>query len=172
VVVGPADDPFEAARLRTLGRLLPGVLHELANPLLALGGTLELLVEEVEPGTTTARRLELVRHTSDELAGLVRSLQRLARERFEPEREIQLGPFVAETASLVHRFSAAPDAEVDVQTAGAGSVRARPAALRQVLFDALLDALEGAAPGQPVAVRVKGACVSVGDEAVDLPASV
>jgi hypothetical protein len=51
-------------------------------------------------------------------------------------------------------------------------VRARPAALRQVLFDALLDALEGAAPGQPVAVRVKGACVSVGDEAVDLPASV
>ena len=74
-VVAEVDDGRERdEHARMLGRLLPGALHELANPLLALGGTVEFLLDEAQPGTKQHDRLALVHGTAGEIADLVRSL--------------------------------------------------------------------------------------------------
>lgn len=153
---------LEAGRLELLGRLLPGALHELANPLLALGGTIDLLLDDAAPGSKHRERLELVQRLSHELAGLVRILQQLARERLEPESELELVAFTAETAGLARRLANVRDVRLDERFAGGGvRVRARPGVLRQALLALLVDALQAAEPGGRVEVVVDGTTVRI-----------
>jgi signal transduction histidine kinase len=167
-VVADADDA-EARRLQMLGRLVPGALHELANPLLALGGTVEFLLEDAAPGTRARERLELVGSTTNEIAEIVRTLQRLARERFEPETIIPLAAFVEETAGLARRFSGVSDVELVVRASGDALVEARPAELRVALLGPLLDALEERPHGDRVELEVDGAAVRLDGRALTLP---
>ena len=148
----------------TLGRLLPGALHELGNPLVALGVTLELLLADAEAGSQDAGRLELAQRTSDEITDVVRTLQRLARERLEPETDIDLGVFVRDTADIARRFSLTRGVAIEIDVAGEPPpIRSQPARLRAALLTALLDALESAETGSRIDLIVDGACVRVGD---------
>jgi len=162
-VAGDPDDTVEVenARLEQLGRLLPAALHELSNPLVALVGTVELLLADTPPGPTRTR-LELVQRTADEVAALVRSLQRLTRERIEPETELDLGAFTRETADLAVRFSGVKGIGCEVRTDEAVTLVARPAVLRQALLGLLLDALQAADANVEVDVDSGGVRVSVG----------
>jgi len=152
---------LENARLELLGRLLPAALHELSNPLWALVGTVELLLADTPPGPTRTR-LELVQRTADEVAALVRSLQRLTRERIEPETELDLGAFTRETADLAVRFSGVKGIGCEVRTDEAVTLVARPAVLRQALLGLLLDALQAADANVEVDVDSGGVRVSAG----------
>jgi two-component system C4-dicarboxylate transport sensor histidine kinase DctB len=135
-------DLVETGRLLALGRLTPGALHELANPLLALGGTLELLLADAGAGARTHERLQLVKDTADEIARLVRLLQGLSRERLAPAAPLDLRAFVAESVELVRRLAAIRDARVETVLAEAGSVVARPVELRQVVVTLVHNALQ------------------------------
>ena len=151
----------------TLGRLLPGALHELGNPLVALGGTLELLLADAEAGSRDAQRLELAQRTSDEITGVVRTLQRLARERLEPETDIDLDAFARDTADIARRFSLARGVAIEIDVAREPPpIRSQPARLRAALLTALLDALETAETGSRIDLIVDRACVRVGDAEV------
>jgi len=162
-VAALSDDgaELEDARLALLGRLLPAALHELSNPLVALVGTVELLLADAEPGPTRTR-LELVERTAAEIAALVRSLQRLARERLEPEAEVDLGEFTRETAHLAVRFSGVKGIDCEVRVAEPMRLAARPAVLRQALLGLLLDALESASGAVDVEVDSRGVRVASG----------
>ena len=151
---------LEAARLELLGRLLPAALHELSNPLVALVGTVDLLLAEAQPGPAAAR-LELVQRTAAEVTGLVRSLQRLTRERLEPPTELGLGAFTRETADLAVRFSNVKDVACDVTVERDTSVHAASGLLRQALLALLLDAVQAAPSGGGVDVLVAGTTVRV-----------
>ena len=127
-MTGSEDDRAARAVESTLGRLLPGALHELGNPLVALGGTLELLLADAEAGSKDARRLEVAQRTSEEITGVVRTLQRLARERREPETDIDIGAVARDTADIARRFSLARGVaiEIDVAREPRRSGRSRP----------------------------------------------
>jgi signal transduction histidine kinase len=167
-VVADPDDA-EALRLQTLGRLVPGALHELANPLLALGGTVEFLLDDAAPGTKARERLELVGSTANEIAEIVRTLQRLARERFEPATSIALAPFVEETAGLARRFSGVRDVELVVRASGDAVVETSPAPLRVALLGPLLDALAAGSHGDRVLLEVDDAAVRLDGRELPLP---
>ena len=68
-------DAEELRLLATLGRLTRGALHELANPLVALLGSAELALGEVEPGTRLHDRIALTQRTGAEVVEIVRALQ-------------------------------------------------------------------------------------------------
>jgi signal transduction histidine kinase len=157
----PNGGDLEAARLELLGRLLPAALHELANPLVALVGTVELLLRDAEPGPAHAR-LELVERTAEEIAALVRSLQRLTRERLEPRAELDLGSFTRETADLAVRFSGVKGIGGEVRAPVSVTVVAEPPVLRQALLALLLDALQTASTDVEVEVDAGGVRVSAG----------
>jgi signal transduction histidine kinase len=162
VAAEPVDHAeLEAARLELLGRILPAALHELSNPLVALVGTVELLLADTEPGRDRTR-LELVQRTADEVAALVRSLQRLTRERLEPETELDLGTFTRETADLAVRFSGVKGIGCDVRVDRPATLVARPAVLRQALLGLLLDALESANADVEVELDARGVRVGSG----------
>jgi signal transduction histidine kinase len=168
VVAADDDGALEAQRLAALGRLLPGALHELANPVLALRGMVELLLQEAEPSRD---RLEVVGAMAAEIEGVVKALQRLARERVEPSTTIPLGEFAQDTAEVARRFAGARDVSLEVRVAGSASVRTRPALLRGALLGRLLDALAAAGPGGRVELDVEGERILLDGKEVPLPAA-
>lgn len=153
---------LEAARLELLGGLLPAALHELSNPLVALLGTVELLLAEAEPGSSSRTKLELVQRTADEIAALVRSLQRLARERLEPATEVELEAFTRETADLAVRFSGVKGIGCEVRATAPATIVAEPGVLRLALLDLLFDALRTAEADVRVDVEKSRVRVSSG----------
>jgi signal transduction histidine kinase len=170
VVADPDDaDPLEARRLQMLGRLVPGVLHELANPLLALGGTVELLMDDSEPDPRTRERLAVLESTASEITEIVRAVQRLARERVEPETIVPLGPFVEETAALARRFSGVRDVELAVRVSGSAAISVRPPALRVSILTPLLDGLAAAGTGTRIELEVEDDTVRLDGTDVQLP---
>lgn len=167
-VVADADArALEAQRRETLGRLVPGALHELANPVLALRGTVELLLQEADP---SRERLDVIAAMAREIESVVTALQRLAREAVEPSTTIPLAAFVEDTAAVARRFTSAKDVALQVHTSGAESVEARPAALRTALLGPLLEALASAGPNGRVAIEVDGRRVLLGGTELPLPA--
>jgi len=151
-------DLVEVGRLAALGRLTPGALHEIANPLVALLGTAELLLLDAERGTKRAERLELVVNTAREISAIVRALQSYSRDRAAPHGPLALDRLVAETVELVRRTSAVRDvaleevhAEVEVPVEGL------PGGLRQAVLTLILNAFEAQAGGGKVTVATVGA---------------
>ena len=150
----PVDgDLVEVGRLAALGRLTPGALHEIANPLVALLGTAELLLLDAERGTKSAERLELVVDTAREISAIVRALQAYSRDRAAPRGPIALDRLAAETVELVRRTSAVRDvaleevrAEVEVPVEGL------PGELKQAVLTLILNALEAQGGGGKVTV--------------------
>lgn len=147
------DDLVEVGRLAALGRLTPGALHEIANPLVALLGTAELLLLDAERGTKAAERLQLVVDTGREISGIVRALQGYSRDRLAPRGPAALDRLVAETVELVRRTSAVrdvaleearPDAEVPVE--------GLPGELKQAVLTLIMNALEAQGGGGKVTV--------------------
>ena len=155
----PVDgDLVEVGRLAALGRLTPGALHEIANPLVALLGTAELLLLDAERGTKSAERLELVVDTAREISAIVRALQAYSRDRAAPRGPMALDRLVAETVELVRRTSAVRDvaleevrAEVEVPVEGL------PGGLKQAVLTLILNALEAQGGGGKVTVATAGA---------------
>lgn len=152
------SDLVEVGRLAALGRLTPGALHEIANPLVALLGTAELMLLDAERGTKSAERLELVVDMAREISAVVRALQSYSRDRAAPHGPIALDRLVAEAVELVRRTSAVRDvaleevrAEVEVPVEGL------PGGLKQAVLTLILNALEAQAGGGKVTVATAGA---------------
>lgn len=146
-VAGP--DAAEAARLATVGRLTRGALHELGNPLVALIGTAELAAAGAEADSQLRQRLDLIAATANEIADIVRALQRVARVGGTDELErIEVATEAAAALALVQRLS--PDLHYELEgtyPVDAAVVETRPGALLLALVSLLLDALESAPPG-------------------------
>ncbi|MBA2463300.1 MAG: hypothetical protein H0V45_16315 [Actinobacteria bacterium] len=161
--------------LETLGRLTRGALHEIANPLLALVGSAELALAEVEPGSKLHARLDTVRATGLEIAQIVRALQAFVRKRNEPSRPLSLTEAAEEAAALVGLVNSAPDIDVAARTEANPSVYEPPGAVARALVELLLDGLATAQGGDVVelVVREEGldgvvALAGVGDGVVAL----
>jgi len=143
-VSGDERSSGDERALRTLGRLTRGALHEIANPLLALVGSAEFALADARPGTKLHSRLELVQHTGEEIAEIVRALQRFTREQDAPAARIGLADAAEDAVALVRRVSAVRDVELTVRREAQPEVFAAPGALASALVDLLLDGLAGA----------------------------
>lgn len=148
-------DTAQTARLATLGRLTRGTLHELGNPLVALIGTAELALAGAKPGSQLRERLDLIDRTANEIADVVRALQRVARVGAADDLErVELATEAAAALALVQRLSPGRSRELEgTYPAGAVVVETRPGALLVALVALLLDALESA-PAGPIRLAV------------------
>jgi signal transduction histidine kinase len=136
--MGP--DASDARMLRTLGLLTRGTLHEISNPLVALLGSAELALADVEPGSKLHDRIAVAHSTGTEIAAIVRALQGFIRLRDEPSRALSLGEAAAGAVALVELVL--PTHDATLSATGDATVVAAPAELRCSLVELLVDALE------------------------------
>ena len=105
--------------------------------------------------------MTVVKETGAEIASITRALQRLVRERGQPEERLELDSFVEETVGLARLLGAVRDIALELRADGDADVVARPADLRSVVLGALLDGLDASEPRARLDVVVSGRTVSV-----------
>jgi signal transduction histidine kinase len=135
--------------------VVPGVIHELNNPLFAVLGLLEFLIAEAEPGTKTHQRLLLIQQSAMEIRDIVRTVLDFARERPDDEAGQDIGEVAEEAAHLFRRTSIARDVETTVTT-GAGRlvVVANRSRMKQVFLALLTNAQQAMPRGGTVSIDV------------------
>lgn len=102
----------DSGKVTAVGELAAGLAHELNNPLFAMLGLVEFLLEEAEPGTKTRQRLELVQQSGREIRELLRLLLAFAREPEDELGTVDLAKAVRATVALARLASPARDVEV------------------------------------------------------------
>jgi len=96
---------LEAARLATIGTLTRTVAHEINNPLLAILGLIDFVLEEAEEGTEPHAYLELIQQNGLEIKHVVRTLLDFTREPSHERVAVSLAEVVADTVVLARGIS-------------------------------------------------------------------
>ena len=143
-------DTEDTRALATLGRLTRGALHELSNPLVALLGSAELALADLEPGTKLHDRVALTQRTGTEVVEIVRALQAFIRLQSQPPEQLSVGAAAADAVALVARVL--PTHDVELRSSGDATVVAAPGEIRRGLVELLVAALE--APGRGPVVEL------------------
>ena len=168
------EDLIRLARSAAVGDLVPGLVHELNNPLLAVLGIVDLLLAEADPAAASHRRLGVVRETAVEMRSLLRAIRDFANGVAGPDGRVDVGAAAMETVALVRRTSSAADVELAVDTppepvAATGS----RAEIRQALLHLLTNGI--AAVGNQgmvtvsVARRTASIAVTIADSGPGVP---
>ncbi len=160
-IIEPVSDVTDETRaLATLGRLTRGVLHELSNPLVALLGSAELALGDVEPGTKLHDRIALTQRTGTEVVEIVRALQAFVRLQAEPPQQLSVGAAAADAVALVTRVL--PTHNVELSAHGDATAVAGPGEIRRRLVELLLDALDDPERGDVIELVVGDGIVTAG----------
>ena len=160
-IIEPVTEHTDETRaLATLGRLTRGVLHELSNPLVAMLGSAELALSEVEPGTKLHDRIALTQRTGNEVVEIVRVLQAFVRLQAEPPEQLSVGAAAADAVALVTRVL--PTHDVELSAGGDAPAYAAPGEIRRQLVELLLDALDDPERGDVIELVVGEGVVTAG----------
>jgi signal transduction histidine kinase len=144
-------DARESRTLQTLGLLTRGALHEISNPLVALVGSAELALGEIEPGTKLYDRVALTHQTGTEIAEIVRALQAFVRAQALPAERLSLAAAANDAVALVTKVL--PTHGATLLVSGDATVTAPPGAISSALVELLVEALE--APDGEVELRIE-----------------
>jgi signal transduction histidine kinase len=146
---------LEDRRAAAAGRLTPGVAHEIANPLSALLGTVEFLLEDAGPGSELHDRLLRVQRAGEEIRDTVRALADFAREPVLDRRRLELSRACAEAVLLARRGTLEKGVElVERYPVAPVVVDASPNEVKQIVLALVASAREAQPDGGEVVVEV------------------
>jgi len=145
----------QSGKLAAIGELAAGVAHEINNPLFAILGLTEFLINEAEPGSKAHPRLELIQQTGLEIKEIVRALLDFARENAEERHVVPIEEVVQSTVDLVRRTNAHKGVELVDDYDGSGAlVYASPNQLKQIILNLIANARQAMPNGGTVRVHV------------------
>jgi two-component system NtrC family sensor kinase len=174
---GSERELVEAAMAATVGELATGVAHEISNPLCAMLGLVELLLDETEPGTQTHRRLVMARESGAEIREILRALSDFAHVRNDELATTTLDQAARGAIDLVHRTSASKAVEIVERFSPEPIlVVGNPCQLRQVFVSLIANAGQAMTRGGTITVEVsragRWATASVADTGPGIPPEV
>jgi signal transduction histidine kinase len=138
----------QSAKPLVLGQLARGVAHEIGNPLCAALGLIELLLAD-DALTPASRELAVfLEESCGRIQAIVSGLGGFVREDVEEFRTVSLADLVDETVELVGLTTTAKDVEIVKRFSGEPfEVEARPARVKQILLNVLLNAQQAMPSG-------------------------
>ncbi|WP_395840588.1 nitrogen regulation protein NR(II) [Archangium violaceum] len=154
------EDLKRADRLAALGTLAAQLAHEIRNPLAAMRGSAQLLVQDPSTDPSSAKLVEILLRESDRLSKLVEEFLRFARPPPPIKQEQELEVLVAETVEMLRVDPLAQQVEVEMALAPL-RVPVDADQLRQVIINILRNAFQAAGKKGRVRVMLE----AVGEEA-------
>ena len=130
-------------RLSALGEMAARIAHEVRNPLVSIGAAAQVVAEELGAASPVAG--EVRRHRARGQAARRASsatFLKFARPRRAELRQCDLAGVVDETAALVR--AKAPETKLELNLERPLAARCDPDAIKQVLLNVLLNAVEAA----------------------------
>lgn len=136
-----------AARLESLGQLTAGLAHEIRNPLHAMRGTAEVLLDAVpeeQPEHEVGRGLI---NEIDRLSGVLKRFLDFARKAPTEHGDVSLGRVMERVGDLVRAQAGKQGTLIELHTLSAGTVRGDEEQLVQVVLALVLNALQALEQG-------------------------
>jgi len=166
---------LERERLVSVGRLAAGVAHEVNNPAGVILGRAALLLDDIlllDEGAALppeiTEDLRVIVRQAERIRDITSALLRLGRPNRGERAPVGLLAVARSAAELARREAAA--ANVTVVVAGSGpELVADGAALEQVVYNLVRNAVQASPPGGTVRVEVGGASLTVSDEGAGVP---
>jgi signal transduction histidine kinase len=140
--------------LRALGTMAASLAHEIRNPLGAIKGLTQLAQEELPPDHRVQASMRTVVSEAERLESLVADLLSFARSRESRTRDFDLAGLLSDIRTMLQ--SRAEESGVNLQVRlneDLAGVRSDPDGLRQILLNALFNALDATPRGGVVSLR-------------------
>src|ERR1700683_1191756 len=143
-------------RLRTVGRLVAGIAHEIRNPLNSIRLSIQYMERRLGNNGVRAEDLHPVIEAVDRLSALLTNLLTSQKTRQPDLRDVPVAPVVQKCVSLVQPQADARNIEIRTETGPSGlEARFDPEHLKQMLMNLLLNAIEAAGQNGTIDVRLK-----------------
>jgi signal transduction histidine kinase len=148
---------LQQEKLSTLGLLAGSIAHEVKNPLSSMKTIASVLVEELGEDSQQAEGLQMIVSEVDRLVGVTNQLLEIARPARSAGGHCDLRAALAATCRLLrhHAHNAQVSLEMRLGDAPA-DVQADGSAVREILFNLLLNGIEAAGAGGRVVVESQG----------------
>jgi PAS domain S-box-containing protein len=127
-------------RLSALGEMAARIAHEVRNPLVSIGAAAQVVAEELPESSPVAGEVGAIAREVKRLDAIVTDFLKFARPRRADLRECDLAGVVDETVALVR--AKAPELTLGVNLERPLRARCDPDAIKQVLLNVLLNAVE------------------------------
>ncbi len=147
------NDMIKRERLATMGEMAAQLAHEIRNPLLAIGATLESLKEELPENHSSVEVVESLRREVSRMDMFLRDYLSLAGKHGTTYSMMDITKLVMECSHLLSGTRKQAGKEIDVRIPPGLSLHGDFDALKQVVMNLLINALEASSPGGQVQVR-------------------
>jgi two-component system NtrC family sensor kinase len=164
-------------RFATIGKMAAHVTHEIRNPLSSIALNVELLEEDIEPGTESATLVRAIKREVERLSELSQQYLSVARQQPLRLQMEDLTELVGDAVAFMRRYleSHRVICRMDVEQ-GLPEVPADEAQLKQALFNLLRNATEAMPDGGEIHVHLNtepdSLVVTVDDTGPGIPAEV
>jgi len=173
------DKLVEGATLRALGEMASGAAHHLNNLLAVVIGRTQLLLQRADAGSCR-QPLEAIERAAGDAAEVVRRVQRFARMGAPEERqELDLNALAREVIEMTqprwqdHAQARGIPIEVALRAGAVAPVSGNPPALREVVMNLVLNAVDALPAGGRIEIRTflegERACLAVADNGMGMP---
>lgn len=160
-------------RLSALGEMAARIAHEVRNPLVSIGAAAQVVAEELPPESPVAGEVRAIAREVKRLDAIVSDFLKFARPRSAELRPCDLGHVIDETVALVR--AKAPESALRLAVERPLAARVDPDAIKQVLLNVLLNAVE-AAPRSAIdcdaQIVGRQVLISIADRGPGIPAEV
>jgi len=130
-------------KVAVIGELAAGIAHEIKNPLASISGSIQLLKEDLSPGTPNYQLMQIVLRETDRLNTLVTDFLLFANPHHMGAKQIRLDTEVLDTVALFEKDHVCSGGIVfNVYVACAVHIYMDAGHLRQILFNLFKNAAE------------------------------
>jgi PAS domain S-box-containing protein len=168
----------QAQKMEAIGRLAAGVAHDFNNILQSVVGALEMVLDELPPGTHAHEYAGVALDAAERGSSLTHHMLSYARKQILRPRHIALEPFLADMQKLLVR-TLGPHIAVTVRNAAAPCTLADPGQLQTALLNLAINAAHAMPHGGTLVIEARRqssggqgwACVTVADTGTGMDAA-
>ncbi|HET7442921.1 MAG TPA: PAS domain S-box protein [Terriglobales bacterium] len=148
------EDQFrQAQKMEAVGRLAGGVAHDFNNLLMVIGGYTEVLLEQLDPGTSLHQKALAVQQAADRATTLTRQLLAFSRKQLLELKVVDVNTIVSDMERLLRPLIGENIELTTKLTAGPGRTRADAGQLEQVIMNLVVNAKDAMPDGGKIAIQ-------------------
>ena len=153
----------QAQKMESVGQLASGIAHDFNNLLTVINGMSDLLLAQISPDDPVHADVREIHRAGERAATLTRQLLAFSRQQILEPRVVSLNSVVAGMESLLRRLLGEDIDLVVVLAPDAGSVKADPGQLEQVMGNLAVNARDAMPQGGQLTIETQNVTLDEDD---------
>lgn len=146
-------------RLEAIGRLAGGIAHDFNNLLTVIGGYSDVLLEEIEPGSSLFEEVREIRSAAERASSLTQQLLAFSRKQILQPRIVDFVELVEKSEQMLRRLIG-EDIVLSIEDPGdIWKIKADPGQIEQVILNLAINSRDAMPKGGSITIRLANACL-------------